>query len=135
VSSHRGSRRQPVMNPAKGPKARAVQAYKPPSFGYREDRKITQIDSGRNIVRPPNTHTTNELGPTAAAMAVHCRVQLAVTRKRVTSVTPRVRCSCGGADAEFIGPLQAMMFLWPRGDTQATPVGPRTTDVAATEAV
>ena len=45
---------------------------------------------------------TNELGPIAAAVAVHCSVQLAVTMNRVTSTTPSVRFGAGVVGAVVI---------------------------------
>jgi hypothetical protein len=51
---------------------------------------------------------TNELGPIAAAVAVHCSEQLAVTMNRVTSTTPRVRF---GAVAVLINSLRSMLFF------------------------
>jgi hypothetical protein len=45
---------------------------------------------------------TNELGPIAAAVAVHCSEQLAVTMNRVTSTTPRLRFGAGVVGAVVI---------------------------------
>src|SRR3981081_4946770 len=59
-------------------------------------------DKGRNITRPPNTHTISALGPVAAAVAVHCRLQPAVTMNRATSRTPSARVRCGSPGAELI---------------------------------
>src|ERR1700722_10188976 len=47
-----------------------------------------QIDNGTNIVSPPSSHTSRELGPVAAAVAVHCNVHPAVTRNSVVSRRP-----------------------------------------------
>ena len=47
-----------------------------------------QTDNGTNIVSPPISHTSRELGPVAAAVAVHCRVHPAVTRNSVVSRRP-----------------------------------------------
>jgi hypothetical protein len=47
-----------------------------------------QTDNGTNIVSPPSSHTSKELGPVAAAVAVHCNVHPAVTRNSVVSKRP-----------------------------------------------
>src|ERR1700704_6528994 len=67
-------------------------------------------DKGRNITMPPNTHTISALGPVAAAVAVHCRLQPAVTMNRATSRTPSARVRCGASDAELIVPLRRVCY-------------------------
>src|SRR5579862_5139334 len=95
---------QPAMKPTKGPKARSLHAYSPPWSGYREERKTTHNDNGRNMVTPPINQTVNELAPVAAAVPSHCRLQPAVTMKSVISSTPSARPGCAGGEVEFIIP-------------------------------
>src|SRR5580704_14570380 len=59
-------------------------------------------DKGRNITMPPDTHTMSELGPFEAAVAVHCRLQPAVTMNSATSRTPSARIRRGASGAEFM---------------------------------
>ena len=56
--------------------------------------------NGTNMVRPPISHTNSELGPVAAAVAVHCNVHPAVTRNSVVSRRPIARGSRDGADVD-----------------------------------
>src|SRR3982074_436598 len=103
------------MNPANGPNARLLHPYRPPSSGWREDRNTMHTDKGRNITMPPNTHTISELGPVAAAVAVHCRLQPAVTMNSTTSRTPSARARGGAGGAELIVPLESRLLLARRG--------------------
>src|SRR3982074_3824199 len=98
------------MNPANGPNARLLHPYRPPSSGWREDRNTMHTDKGRNITMPPNTHTISELGPVAAAVAVHCRLQPAVTMNSATSRTPSARVRSGVIGDEFITHAPRLSF-------------------------
>src|SRR5580700_2935195 len=53
------------------------------------------MESGKNIVMQPISHTVIELGPAAAATATHCKFEPATTKNSATSARPRERRSCG----------------------------------------
>jgi len=72
-----------------------------------------QTDNGINIVSPPISHTSRELGPVAAAVAVHCNVHPAVTRNSVVSRRPIAGDRRAGVDV----------------DTPSSPVSPLTDSV------
>src|SRR5271167_4048589 len=73
-----------------------------------------QTASGTNIVSPPISHTSRELGPVAAAVAVHCNVHPAVTRNSVVSRRPIAGGGRAGVDvnppSSPVSPLTDSVF-------------------------
>lgn len=58
-------------------------------------------DSGTNIVSPPIIQTSKELGPVAAAVAVHCNVHPAVTKNSVVCRRPIAGGGRAGVDVDL----------------------------------
>ena len=56
---------------------------------------------GTNIMNPPISHTSRELGPVDAAVAVHCKVHPAVTRNSVVSRRPIPTGGRAGVDVDL----------------------------------
>src|SRR5580765_2863120 len=70
---------QPLRNPAKGPNARLLQTYRPPSSGYRDDNSSTVKTSGTNRNAAATTQRTRALGPAAAAIAIQRKLHVVTT--------------------------------------------------------
>src|SRR6478609_9224544 len=99
------------MKPWKGPKASFDQAYKPPSWGNREDSSLMTSAPGTKKKRAAKTQRLMEDVPLCPAAAIQRGPRTVAMLNNRTSQKPMVLRSC---DLEFWGGGAVIVMTPPR---------------------